>query len=90
MVSPARCAFPVVGDPVCVGPDVGVELTHRLDQSDLFESGLAATDVVELALKVLGGLRGAEDVAVLDEPFEGGQALADLGGEVASHTATRQ
>jgi len=62
MVSPARW-LPVVWDPVGVGPDVGVELTHRLDQSDLFESGFLAA-FVELALEVLDGLQGAEDVAV--------------------------
>jgi hypothetical protein len=39
---------------------------------------------VELALKVLDGLQGAEDVAVPEKPFETLQALADLGGKGAS------
>jgi len=66
-----------------LAPDVGVELTHRLDQSGLFEGGLLAA-FVELALKVLDGLQGAVHVAVPEKPFETLQALADLCGKVAS------
>jgi hypothetical protein len=79
---PGAVVFPVVGDPVGVGPDVGGELTHRLGQSGLFEGGLLAA-FVELALQFLDGLQGAEDVAVPEEPFEAVQVLADLGGELA-------
>ena len=80
---PGAVAFPVVGDPVGVSTDVGVELTHRLGQSGLFEGGFLAA-FVELALEVLDGLQGPEDVAVPEEPFEAVQVVADLGGEVAS------
>ncbi len=77
---PGAVTLPVVWDPVGVGPDVGVELAHRLDQSVLFEAGFLAA-FVELELKVLDGLQGAEDVAVPEEPFETFQILPDLAGE---------
>ncbi len=47
-----------------VGPDVGGELARRLDQSVLSKVVSSRGVGVELALEVLDGVQGGEDVAV--------------------------